>query len=172
MFRERVHRLTVYTLFEDTSHVIDINLKGVMLCMRYEIPQMLIDGGGAIVNASSVAGLIGSPISPAYISSKHGIVGLTRSAALDYAKSSIRVNAVCPGVINTGIAEAFIKKVPEAAAQLATQSPMGRMGEPEEIAAAVLWLCSDASSFVTGQAIAVDGGWTAGTAPVDRDSLH
>ena len=159
-------------LEEEWDRVIDINLKGVMLCMRYEIPQMLINGGGAIVNASSVAGLIGTPMSPSYTTSKHGVVGLTRSAALDYARRGIRVNAVCPGVIKTPIVEAYLKETPEAEAQLATQSAMGRMGEPEEIAAAVLWLCSDASSFVTGQALAVDGGWTAGTAPVDPDSLR
>ena len=155
---------------EEWDRVIDVNLKGVMLCMRYEIPRMLTHGGGAIVNCSSAAGLLGTPTSPAYTTSKHGVVGLTRSAALDYAKRGIRVNAVCPGVIRAGLTLAFLREVPNARAQNVAQTPMGRMGEAEEVAAAVLWLCSDASSFVTGQALAVDGGWTAGTPRVGRDS--
>lgn len=155
---------------EEWDRVLGTNLKGVMLCLRYEIPQMLSRGGGTIVNCSSVVGLIGSPLSPAYISSKHGIVGLTRSAALDYARKGIRVNAVCPGVTRTPQVEAFIKELPDGEAQLSAQAPMGRMAEPEEIAAAVVWLCSDASSYVTGHPLAVDGGWTAGTPQVDADS--
>jgi len=150
---------------ESWDQVVDTNLKGMWLCMKYEIPQMLIRGGGAIVNCSSGVGLIGSPNSPAYISSKHGIVGLTKSAALDYAKKGIRINAVCPGVTWTPELEKYVREVGEA--QVALQLPMGRMGKPEEIADAVLWLCSDASSFVTGQALAVDGGWTAGTPEVE-----
>ena len=150
-------------LEEEWDRVVTTNLKGVMLCLRYEIPRMLSLGGGAIVNTSSAAGLIGTPMSPAYTSSKHGVIGLTRSAALDYARKGIRVNAVCPGVIRAGLGLAFLREVPDAEAQVAAQSPMGRMGKPEEVAAAVLWLCSDASSYVTGHALAVDGGWTAGT---------
>ena len=155
---------------EEWDRVIGINLKGMMFCLRYEIPRMLELGGGAIVNSSSVVGLMGSPVSAAYISSKHGVTGLTRSAALDYASKGVRVNAVCPGVIWTPILEAYIDERPNAAAQLATQCPMGRMGRTEEVAAAVVWLCSDEASFITGQTLAIDGGWTAGAAPVPEDA--
>ena len=154
---------------QEWDRVLNINLKGVMLCMRYEIPAMLAGGGGGIVNTASVAGLIGTPISPAYTTSKHGIVGLTRSAALDYAKRGIRVNAVCPGITRTAITEAFIRELPEGEAQLNAQAPMGRMAAPEEIAAVVLFYCSDAASYVTGTCLAVDGGWTAGSMAVQSD---
>ena len=153
---------------QEWDRVLNINLKGVMLCMRCEIPAMLTSGGGSIVNTASVAGLIGTPISPAYTTSKHGIVGLTRSAALDYAKRGIRVNAVCPGVTRTGMVDAFIREVPEGEAQLNSQAPMGRMAKPEEIAAVVLFYCSDAASYVTGTCLAVDGGWTTGTMSVEE----
>ena len=149
------------------DRVLKVNLKGVMLCVRYEIPALLASGGGSIVNMASVAGLIGTPISPAYTTSKHGIVGLTRSAALDYAKSGVRVNAVCPGVTRTGLTEAFIREMPDGEAQLNAEAPIGRMAEPEEIAAVVLFLCSDAASYVTGVSLPVDGGWTAGTMRVE-----
>jgi NAD(P)-dependent dehydrogenase (short-subunit alcohol dehydrogenase family) len=144
---------------ENWDRVIDINLKGVWLCMRFEIPEMLRQGGGAIVNCSSVAGLVGFPGIPAYSASKHAILGLTRTAALEYAQQGLRVNAVCPGVIRTAMVERFTHQDPQAEAQLVAREPVGRMGTPEEIAGAVLWLCSDAASFVTGHALAVDGGF-------------
>jgi len=145
---------------ENWDRVLSINLKGVWLCMKHEISPMLERKRGAIVNCSSIAGLIGLPGIPAYTASKHGIVGLTRSAALEYARDGIRVNAVCPGVIRTAMVDRFIHEHPEAAS-LAAGEPIGRMGAPEEVAAAVVWLCSDAASFVTGHALAVDGGWVA-----------
>lgn len=146
---------------ENWDRLISVNLKGVWLCMRAEIREMLERGGGAIVNCSSIAGLVGFPATPAYTASKHGVVGLTRSAALDYAQRGIRINAVCPGVIDTAMIDRFTHGSEEAEAQLVSSEPMGRMGRPEEIADAVIWLCSDGSSFVTGQALAVDGGFVA-----------
>ncbi|MDO8531383.1 MAG: SDR family oxidoreductase [Dehalococcoidia bacterium] len=146
---------------ENFDRVIGINLKGVWLCMKYEIPEMLKHKGGAIVNCSSIAGLVGFPGVTPYVASKHGVVGLTKTAALEYAKSGIRVNAVCPGVIRTPMIEHFTGGNAAAAAQLAAGEPVGRMGAPEEIAEAVVWLCSDAASFVTGHPMVVDGGWVA-----------
>lgn len=143
------------------DRVMGINLKGVWLCMREEIPRMLAQGGGAIVNCSSVAGLVGFPGIAAYAASKHGLIGLTRTAALEYAARGIRVNAVCPGVIRTPMVERFTGGEAEAQAQLVASEPIGRMGTPEEVAAAVVWLCSDAASFVTGHAMVVDGGFVA-----------
>ena len=146
---------------ENWDRTIAINLTGVFLCMRAEIPRMLERGGGAIVNVSSVAGLVGFENIPAYTASKHGVVGLTKTAALDYATQGIRVNAICPGVIDTEMVQRFTRGDPEASAQLTSSEPVGRMGTPEEIADSVVWLCSDGASFVTGQAIAVDGGFVA-----------
>lgn len=146
---------------ENFDQVIAVNLRGVWLCMREEIRQMLKqEHGGAIVNCSSVAGLIGLPAIPAYAASKHGVIGLTRTAALEYAKQGIRVNAVCPGAVETPMLQRFMGTSPEGRTAMVASEPIGRIGRPDEIADAVLWLCERAT-FVTGQAIAVDGGWTA-----------
>lgn len=146
---------------ENWDKVIGVNLTGVWLCMKYEIPQMLKQGKGAIVNTASVAGLVGFQGIPPYVASKHGIVGLTKAAALEYAKEGIRVNAVCPGVIKTPMIDRFTGKDKVVEQQFVDQEPIGRLGEPKEVAKSVLWLCSDAASFVTGTAMPVDGGWTA-----------
>lgn len=146
---------------ENWDRTIAVNLKGVWLCMRYEIPQMLRQGGGAIVNASSAAGLVGFHGLPAYTASKHGVAGLTKVAALEYSRRGVRVNAVCPGVINTPMLDRLSGDRPDAAERLVAGEPIGRMGEPEEVAVAVLWLCSKAASFVTGHLLSVDGGWVA-----------
>src|SRR2546421_11492505 len=146
---------------ENWDHTIAINLKGVWLCMKYEIPQMLKQGGGAIVNTASTAGLVGLEGSPAYCASKGGVIQLTRAAALEYARAGIRVNAVCPGVIRTPMVERLLGDRPRAEARLRELEPVGRLGTPEEVAEAVVWLCSDAASFVTGHAMSVDCGmWT------------
>ena len=141
------------------DRVINTNLKGVWLAMKYEIPELLKQGEGAIVNTSSVAGLVGFQAIPAYVASKHGVVGLTKSAALEYAKSGIRINAVLPGVIRTPMVERFLHGDGKVEASLLEQQPMGRFGTPEEIAETVIWLCSDAASFVTGHALVADGGF-------------
>ncbi|HVM86984.1 MAG TPA: SDR family oxidoreductase [Puia sp.] len=146
---------------ENWDNTISINLKGIWLCMKMEIPAMLKNGGGAIVNCSSVAGLNGFVGSPAYVASKHGVVGITKTAALEYASQGIRVNAVCPGIIHTAMIDRFTGKSPEAEKQFIAMEPVGRMGKPEEIAETVVWLCSDAASFVTGVPMPVDGGFDA-----------
>jgi len=146
---------------EEWERVISENLKGVWLCMKYEIPQMLEQGGGAIVNTSSVAGVVGFEGTPAYVASKHGVVGLTKAAALEYATSGIRVNAVCPGVIRTPMIDRIVAARPNMAEVYRTMHPIGRLGEAEEIAEAAMWLCSDAASFVTGHCMVVDGGLVA-----------
>ena len=147
---------------EDWDSTIDINLKGVWLCLKYEIQQMLKqDGGGAIVNMASVAGFIGSAGAATYCASKHGVMALTKSAALETARSGIRVNVVCPGVIETPMGER-LWGAPEAKKFALGLHPIGRFGRPEEIAAAVVWMCSDGASFMTGQSLVLDGGFLAG----------
>jgi NAD(P)-dependent dehydrogenase (short-subunit alcohol dehydrogenase family) len=146
---------------DNWARVIEINLRGVFWCMKHEIPRMLATGGGAIVNCSSIAGLVGFPGIPAYVASKHGVVGLTKATALEYATQNIRVNAVCPGVIETPMIERFVHGDEAVRAGFVAGEPMGRLGAASEIASAVVWLCGPGASFTTGQALAVDGGWVA-----------
>jgi NAD(P)-dependent dehydrogenase (short-subunit alcohol dehydrogenase family) len=144
---------------ESFDRMIAVNLKGVWLCMRAEIRQMLFqESGGAIVNTGSIAGLIGLQTSSAYVAAKHGVLGLTKTAALEYADDKIRVNAVCPGFIKTRMTEDAMRRRGD---KIMAQIPAGRMGDPEEIAEMVVWLCSDRASYVTGAAYNVDGGWMA-----------
>jgi len=145
---------------DDWMRIMDVNLKGVFLCMKHQIPVMRQTGNAAIVNCASIAGLVGFPGLSAYGASKHGVVGLTKAAALENARKGIRVNAVCPGVIRTPMVERFVGEDPTREQLLIGDGPMRRLGLPEEIAKTVLFLCSDEASFTTGQAIAVDGGWT------------
>ena len=146
---------------ENWHRIIAVNLTGVWSSMRHEIPRMLERGGGSIVNCASVAGLVGFAGSSAYTASKHGVVGMSKSTALELAEAGIRVNAVCPGVIETDMITRAVAGNPEMEAGLLAMEPMARLGRPEEIADTVVWLFSDRSSFVTGQAIAVDGGLVA-----------
>ncbi len=158
---EGVQAPTADCTVENWDRTIAVNLTGVFFCMREEIPRMLDHGGGVIVNNSSVAGLVGFPGIPAYTASKHGILGLTKTAALEYASQGIRVNAVCPGVIDTEMITRFTHGDAAVADQLLETEPVGRLGTPTEIADAVVWLCSERASFVTGHALAVDGGFVA-----------
>lgn len=143
----------------DYRRIIDVNVMGVWLGLKHEIPLIEKSGGGCVVNNSSVAGLIGMAQIELYIASKHAVIGLTKSAALEYAKRGVRVNAVCPGAVDTEMYERFVSKDPELMRNIENMHPMGRSGTPEEIASAVLWLCRDAT-FTTGQALVLDGGFT------------
>lgn len=145
---------------DEFDRTVAVDLKGVWNCMKYEIEQMLKQGGGAIVNTSSQGGITAFPGQAAYISCKHGVIGMTRTAAMDYAAKGIRINAVCPGAILTPMAEELIRRNPDLEKELIRDIPAGRLGKPEEIADAVLWLCSPQASFVHGHALLVDGGFT------------
>lgn len=150
---------------EDFDRTLNINLKGVWLCLKYEIRQMLKQGnGGAIVNMASVLGLVGSAGISAYSASKHGVIGLTKTAALENAKKGIRVNAVCPGFVETPMSDRTLR-VPAAHQFAVSCHPIGRLGKPAEVAEAVLWMCSDRASFMTGQVLGIDGGFLAGPNP-------
>jgi NAD(P)-dependent dehydrogenase (short-subunit alcohol dehydrogenase family) len=156
-----IHKVFVSTLDfteADWNELIEVNLKSVWLCMKHEIPYMLKQGKGAIVNTASAAGLVAAPSNPAYPASKHGVVGLTKSVAIEFARRGIRVNCVCPGPIRTGMNESLMATSPEVVAKMDEKVPMGRIGEPEEVAAAAMFLCSDAASYITGAALPVDGG--------------
>lgn len=144
---------------EAWDRVMSVNLRGTWLCLKYEIRQMLEQGGGVIVNTASTMGLVGFPGGPAYVTSKHGIVGLTKAAALEYARLGIRINAVCPTFAMTPMGERIMAYQPGIDELLKTMHPMGRFANPEDVAEAVVWLCSDSASFITGQPIAVDGGY-------------
>jgi NAD(P)-dependent dehydrogenase (short-subunit alcohol dehydrogenase family) len=146
---------------ENWDRILSVNLKGIWLCMKMEIPHMLANGYGAIVNCASVAGLVGFPGLPAYVASKHAVIGLTKTAVLEYVTRGLRINAVCPGVIHTDMIDRLTGKKKETEQQFTEMEPIGRMGNPEEIAEVVVWLCSDAASYVTGIAMPVDAGFVA-----------
>jgi NAD(P)-dependent dehydrogenase (short-subunit alcohol dehydrogenase family) len=146
---------------EEFDRVNSINLRGVWACMKHELRHMREQGSGAIVNCSSLGGLVGLPSRAAYHASKHGVIGLTKSAALEYAPRGIRINAVCPGIIETPMVASMLVSQQEAMKEMMKEVPIGRLGQAEEIAAAVLWLCGPGASFVIGHALPVDGGYTA-----------
>lgn len=147
---------------EHFDNLMAINVRGLFLCMKYELQQMITQGSGVIINNSSISGLFAFPGTSPYVASKHAVMGLTRAAALDYAKQGIRINSVNPGLIATETLDRFTHKDPALEQQLASLVPSGRIGKPEEIAAAVVFLCSDAASYMTGQSLVLDGGYTAG----------
>jgi NAD(P)-dependent dehydrogenase (short-subunit alcohol dehydrogenase family) len=149
---------TVDYSLDDWNRVLALNLTAVFLCLKHEIPPMVAQGGGAIVNTSSGAGLVGFAGLPAYVASKHGVIGITRAAAIEYVRSGVRINAVCPGSTRTPMLEGFMGGDPAIEKAMAQSAPIGRLARPDEIAQAMVWLLSDAASFVVGHALAVDGG--------------
>lgn len=152
----------VDTSDDQLDWLINVNLKGTWLCMKYQIRQMLRQGGGAIVNIASIAGLVGIAGGSAYVASKHAVVGMTKAAALDYAKAGIRINTICPaGVLTDMVGKDYLLRTPEALAAVDALHPIGRIARPEEIGPAAVWLCSEQAGFITGVAMPVDGGWTA-----------
>ena len=146
---------------ENWDRVIETNLKGVWLCMKYEIPHMVAQGGGVIVNTSSVVGLVGQRDIAPYVASKHGVIGLTKTAALEYAQFGLRVNAVCPAIVSTPMLERFTGGDPEVVADLTAMYPAGRLASPEDVAEAVIWLCFDGASYINGHALIIDGAFSA-----------
>jgi NAD(P)-dependent dehydrogenase (short-subunit alcohol dehydrogenase family) len=154
---EQSNRPITEVTSQECDRILAINVRGVLLGMKHQIPAMLRSGGGAIVNVSSIAGLIGFPGASVYVASKHAVLGRTKTAALEHARNGIRVNAVCPGAIQTPMIDRFAG---EAKAALIEAHPLGRIGQPEEVAAAILWFCSPGAAFVTGQSITIDGGYT------------
>jgi NAD(P)-dependent dehydrogenase (short-subunit alcohol dehydrogenase family) len=146
---------------EAFDQVMDVTVKGVWLCLKAEIPQMLKTGGGAIVNMSSIAGVVGMPGAPIYTASKHAVIGLTKSTALEFAKSGIRINAICPGAVETESLQLFFRQNEGVRKSMVEGHPIGRLGKPEEVAGAVIWLCSQEAAFVVGQSLLIDGGYTA-----------
>lgn len=146
---------------DEFDWIMNVNVKGVWLCMKYEIPQMMAQGGGTIVNTASVAGLVGAHSLPVYAASKHAVVGLTKSAALEYARKGIRVNAVCPSMVRTPMVERAFESLPQFEQAIVSNHPSRRLGEPAEVTAAVLWLASNQASFINGTALPVDGAFTA-----------
>jgi NAD(P)-dependent dehydrogenase (short-subunit alcohol dehydrogenase family) len=146
---------------EGWDRIIAINLTGVWLCMKHQLAHMVPAGGGVLVNCASIAGVVGFAGMGAYVASKHGVVGLTKAAALEYAQANVRVNVVCPGVIHTPMIDRFVGDNEQARAALAAGAPMGRVGTPDEIASAVVWLCTPGAGYVTGAELVIDGGWIA-----------
>ena len=156
---------------QEWRRIYDLNVTATFLCMKHQIPVMLLQGSGAIVNTSSGAGIMGIRGAAAYSAAKHAVIGLTRSAALDYARTGIRINAICPGIVHTGMAIEVSGGTPEGLARMVAEEPVGRLGRPEEIASAVLWLCSDTAGFAIGHALVVDGGHTIGAITSQGDIL-